>query len=928
MSDEAADVVVALVRDLVAEFHPQSSRVTVTLDSRFDDLGIGSLELAELLRRVQHTCGVTLGAHVLTSAETPHDLLRAIDCSSASAGQQPRPIAPPATAPDAAPAAGAATLIEALDWHVHATPDRAHIRILDERGIPEDLTYAMLHREAAAVAAGLAACDVLPGDRVAIMLPTSRAYFVTFTGVMLAGAVPVPLYPPVRPSLLADHLRRHIGILANAQATVLVTVPEAVSLGQLLRSNIDSLRHVVVPDALEGRIDGALPRPRSLDLALVQYTSGSTGQPKGVALTHQNLLANIRAMGQAAGVSSADIFVSWLPLYHDMGLIGAWLSPLYFGIPLVVMGPQAFLARPSRWLSAIHAHRATISAGPNFAYELCLAKIDDSELEGLDLSSWRLAYNGAEPVSPATIQRFTERFTRYGLRPTAMAPVYGLAESSVGLTFPPLGRNPLVDRIDRAEFAHSGRAVPAQPGPQHPQQAVSFVACGRALPGHEIRIVDSAGIELGDRREGRIEFRGPSATAGYFNNAEATDSLFHGDWLDSGDLGYMADADLYVTGRVKDMIIRAGRNLHPAELEEAIGYLEGVRKGCVAVFAASDPAGGPERLVVVAETRASSDQATRSLRAHIISTTVGLLGSAPDDVVLAPARTIPKTSSGKIRRAASREMYEQARIGAPSRPLWWELVRLRLRGVVPSLRRTRHSAAAVAFAAHAWVVFLILAVPVIILLALLPSPQLRWHMIRASARLLARLTKTEVTVHGLDHLPKPDSPVIVVPNHQSWLDGLVLATVLPRSFCFIAGEVFEHRPLSGFVLRRLGTEFVERHEREHGIADTDRLADDVRAGRSLVVFPEGALSHEPGVRPFRMGAFVVAVRTGACVLPVGIHGTRTILRPGRRFPLRGAIDIAIGPPLHTTGTDWAEAVRLQRTARDAVLRLSGEPDLQ
>ena len=274
-----------------------------------------------------------------------------------------------------------------------------------------------------------------------------------------------------------------------------------------------------------------------------------------------------------------------------------------------------------------------MSAGPNFAYELCLAKVRDAEIEGLDLSSWRLAYNGAEPVSAATIERFGDRFAPYGFRREAMTPVYGLAESAVGLAFPPLGRGPLIDRIRRDAFVRSGRAEPAKPG----ELDLRFVACGQPLPGHEIRVVDAAGNELGDRREGRIEFRGPSATAGYFNNAPATRSLFHDDWLDTGDLGYMADADLYVTGRVKDVIIRAGRNLHPAELEEAVGNLKGVRKGCVAVFASPDPSGGAERLVVMAETRATGDDDTRAaLRSEIAATAVDLLGVAPDDVVLAP----------------------------------------------------------------------------------------------------------------------------------------------------------------------------------------------------------------------------------------------------------------------------------------------------
>ncbi|HWS93784.1 MAG TPA: AMP-binding protein, partial [Mycobacterium sp.] len=473
-SEDRAARILELVQGLSAEVHPHASRVSVTLDSPFDDLGIGSLELAELLRRVQDAFGVALPSHVLTGAETPRDLLRAVSRSHASVGADVGVVSPLAEVAGGPEPAAASTLIDALDWQVGATPEQTHIRILDESGSPDNVTYEALHQEAAAVAAGLLERDVMPGDTVAIMLPTSRAYFITFAGVLLAGAVPVPIYPPARPSQLADHLRRHTGILANARAALLVTVPEAIPLGHLLRANVESLRHVIVPESLMGATGGALPRPRSGDLALVQYTSGSTGQPKGVALTHQNLLANIRAMGQAAAPSGADTFVSWLPLYHDMGLF-AWLSSLYFGVPLVVMAPQVFLTRPSRWLRTIHAYRATISAGPNFAYELCLAKIDDAELHGLDLSCWRLAFNGAEPVSPATIERFTERFGRYGLRREAITPVYGLAECVVGLAFPPLGRGPLIDRVDREVFARSGRADPATSGER---DALRFVACG------------------------------------------------------------------------------------------------------------------------------------------------------------------------------------------------------------------------------------------------------------------------------------------------------------------------------------------------------------------------------------------------------------------------------------------------------------------
>ncbi len=928
-TNECAPAVLALVRGLVAEIHPHATPPAVTLDSTFDSLGIGSLELAELLLRVQDKFGVALPPHILASAETPGDLVTALVPALARGRSAARDdhgmVSQPVTVPGASTPDTASTLNDVLNSHVGATPDRTHIRLLDEDGGPADLSYAALHREAATVAAALIAQDVLPGDRVAIMLPTCRAYFVTFTAAVLAGAVPVPVYPPARPSQLADHLRRTAGILANAGATMLVTVPEAATLGHLLRANVESLRHVVVPESLTGATEDelpSLPRPRTDDLALLQYTSGSTGQPKGVALAHRNLLANIRVMGQAAAASGSDTFVSWLPLYHDMGLIGAWLGCMYFGVPLVVMSPQAFLIRPSRWLWAIHANRATMSAGPNFAYELCLSKVRDDEIEGLDLSSWRLAYNGAEPVSPATIERFGDRFAPYGFRREAMTPVYGLAESSVGLAFPPLGRGPVIDRIRRDVFVRSGRAESVRPD----EPDLRFVACGQPLPGHEIRIVDAAGNELGDRREGRIEFRGPSATAGYYNNAAATRALFHGDWLDTGDLGYLVDADLYVTGRIKDMIIRAGRNLHPDELEEAVGNLEGVRKGCVAVFASPDPSGGPERLVVMAETRATRDDVRAALRSEIAATAVDLLGVAPDDVVLAPPRTVLKTSSGKIRRAASRELYAANKIGARPRALWWELVRLRLRGAAPSLRRARRAAASVAFAGYAWTGYAALGLSVALLLLLLPRPQWRWWVAREAVRLLAHLTGTAVSVRGLDHLPA--ATCIAVANHPSWIDPLVLAAVMPQSFRFVAAEVLEHQRITSFALKRLGHQFVERHEREHGVADVDRLVALARGGQSLVIFPEGRLARAPGLRPFHMGAFVVGAEAGVPAVPVAIRGTRTILRPEHHFPRHGAVEIVVGEPIWPSGTGWAAAVRLQQAARNAVLDLSGESDAE
>ena len=428
-----------------------------------------------------------------------------------------------------------------------------------------------------------------------------------------------------------------------------------------------------------------LPRPGSGDtVALIQYTSGSTGDPKGVVLTHANLLANIRAMGQAMDASSTDVFVSWLPLYHDMGLIGAWLGCLHFAAPLYVMSPLSFLVRPESWLRAMHRFHATFSASPNFGFELCINKIAEEDLVGLDLSSLRMIANGAEPVSAHTVRRFIDRFGRYGFSASAMGPVYGLAECSVGLAFPPPGRPPLIDRVNYDQLSRNGIAEPAKPDDPKPFE---IVASGQPLPGHEIRIVDEAGHEFGDRREGRLEFRGPSTTRGYFRNETKTRELFNDSWLDSGDRAYVAGGDVYITGRVKDIIIRAGRHLYPQEIEEAVAEIPGIRKGGVAVFSVSDPRSGTERVIVLAETREldATARATLQKRAHEVTTDVA--GTPPDEVVLAPPRTVPKTSSGKIRRSAAKELYESGHIGPLQRALWLQVLRLSLAGVGPQLTR-------------------------------------------------------------------------------------------------------------------------------------------------------------------------------------------------------------------------------------------------
>ena len=925
----SAEAVLSHVRELALELHPRRKHsLRITLDSALDrDLGFDSLSRVELLLRLERAFGISLPEQVLASAETPRDLWRAL-LSAGAAGRQGPSSAQIMRAAALEELEGtphtARTLPEMLDWHVLSHPQRPHVYLYGDGDEPEVITYAALADGARALAAGLQARGLLPGQTVAIMLPTGRDYLFSFFGILLAGGIPVPIYPPLRPSQVEDHLRRHAGILANARAVLLITVAEARRVARLLKAQVESLRDVVAPEELAAPAEAFKGcAVRGQDVAFLQYTSGSTGQPKGVILTHANLLANIRAMGEAVQADSTDVFVSWLPLYHDMGLIGAWLGSLYFSTPLVLMSPLAFLTRPQRWLWTIHKHRGTLTAAPNFAYELCLSKVDDRDLEGLDLSSLRMALNGAEPVSSNTVRYFSDRFAPYGFRPQAMAPVYGLAEAAVGLAFPPPDRGPLIDRIQREPFASLGKAVPAEDPDPH---LLEFVACGQPLPGYQIRIVDAAGRELPERQEGRLEFRGPSATSGYLRNAEATRRLFDGVWLDSGDLAYVAEGDVYPTSRVKDVIIRGGRNIYPYEVEEAVGDITGIRKGCVAVFGSPDLASGTERVIVIAETREAEPVSLEALQVQVRGVATDLLGMPPDDVVLAPPHTVLKTSSGKIRRAAVRELFEQGRIGQRPRAVWWQVVRLALASLRPRLRSAWRRFSDTGYAVYAQIVFWLLAPQIWLLVALLPGGRWRWAVMRRNARLLFRLARVPLRMEGLDRWPR-DQACVIVANHASYLDGVVLVAALPTEFAFVAKAELNRQFIPRRFLRRIGAVFVERFDKQRGVADARRTVQTVQAGRSLLFFPEGTFTRMPGLLPFHMGAFVAAAEAGVPVVPVTIRGTRSLLRADSWFPHRGAVHVSVGAPILPVGTDWATAVKLRDAARAALLAHLGEPDL-
>ena len=932
-----------MVRALSLELHPEFAARPLYPESSLEkDAGIDSLARIELLLRIDREWSVALPEETGIAADSVQELALAIESARAApvAGQasNSRASAAAATSKTAARTAGrdrslrepqaAETLVEVIEFHAHDTPDQIAIRLIG--GTEARLSYRDIWEGAADVAFGLRELGLRPGRAVAMMLPTSTDYILTFFGVLLAGGVPVPVYPPLRMAQLEEHLLRRIAIFRNARADLLVVMPEALGLAPLLLRHLPALRHVLAPQDLGSHSGvGEIVRPRATDTAFIQYTSGSTGQPKGVVLAHANLLANIRAMGQAARIASDDVLVSWLPLYHDMGLIGALLTTLYYGMPLVLMSPLYFMARPIRWLNAICEHRGTLSAAPNFAYELCAHRIADDELAGLDLSSWRMALNGAEPVSVRTLEDFANRFMACGFRADAMAPVYGLAENCVGLSFPPPGRGPRIEVISRTALEENGIARP--PDREQGETELRLPGCGFALPGHSIRVADALDHDLPERTVGRLQFRGPSTTVGYFENARATRNLIHADgWLDTGDLGYLADGEVFITGRTKELIIRGGRNIYPYELEQELADLPGIRAGAVAVFGVAEherptasAAVAGESLVVVIETREQDAARREQLREAVVERTIQVLGFAPDDVVLAPLRTVLRTSSGKIRRSAIRDLYLKQRIGRVRSP-GLQKVRLLARGVPAALRRLLVAAGGFLYAT--WVrLVLVLAAPLgYALIAFAPRP-LRWPLLRGVGRMLFALAS--VRVSGREHL-EAGRPLIVVANHASYLDGLLVALALRTPLLFIAKAEFRNSPLAGRFLRSLDVRFVERFRAGESIRDEAAVeAATATTGKPVVFFPEGTFTGGDGLRQFRMGAFVDAVHTGGLIQPVALRGSRHVLRGDGLRPRHGRIEVQILPVLRPEGTGWAEAVRLRNATRRQILAHCGEPSL-
>lgn len=922
--------VLEVTRALALEFGgPRAAQAVAPEASLLKDIGLGSLEQLELRLRLESAFGVELPDETL-ALDTPSELSRAVR-EARAAGPTPLPeVVAPLQRAGIEGAGGARTLHEALHVWAEAEAIRPHVYLRGDDGSFETITYGQLRERAGAIASGLRDQGIRPGETVALMLPTGADFLDAFMGTLTVGAVPVPLYPPFRTAGLEDYLRRQAGILENARVRLLVTTPEVMPVARMLRGALGFGLSMMTAEQLRG--EGAAfsdPSGSPGDPALIQYTSGSTGAPKGVLLSHRALLSNIRAVGDHVGVEPTDVGVSWLPLYHDMGLIGTWLNCLYHGVPLVLMSPLAFLSRPDVWLWAIHRYRATLSAAPNFGYEICARRIPPERLEGLDLSSWRVALNGAEPVSADTLARFSKRFGPYGLRRETLMPAYGLAESSVALCLWPADQAPCVDDVSRSSFERESRAEPPARGDRSP---LRFVSMGPPLPGHEVRVVDERGDSLPEGRVGRLHFRGPSSMAEYYHRPEETRAVrFEEGWIDTGDLAYLKRGELYVTGRRKDLIIKAGRNVAPEDVEAVVADVEGIRRGCVAAFGITDPETGTERLVVVAETRATDPDERRSIESTVVERLGDALDLPPDRVVLVPPRSVPKTSSGKIRRSQAREWFEEGWLGVVERPS------MRMKLELARAAATRLAAAAgsrIRRTAH--VVYLAMALPVLSIALILPA----WAAVRLLpgrgaavvlqkllTRALLSVGRIRTSVTGLENLPD-HGPILLASNHTSYVDTAVLLAHLPVDLRIVAKEEVLGWPLIGTFARKVGHPTVNRQDFRRSVEDRRVVAHRLESGEAILFFPEGTFIRAAGLGPFRLGAFETAVETGTPVVPIALQRTRRILPAGKVLPRAGSVGIWIGGPISPEGKGPRAAVQLRARVFEAIAANCGEPKLE
>ncbi len=568
------------------------------------------------------------------------------------------------------------TIAQAIEDAASADPTRGY-RFFADSGIPGFLppgaegsaeatfSYTAVERMSGRFGGSLQALGLRKGDRVALILPNNDDFVLCFLGALRAGIVPVPIYPPMALGQLQAYLDNTRHIVHKSGARALVTTSKIKRLLGTVQSECPDLEQVVAIEGIRESTEPLKPEKVALeDVAFLQFTSGSTSRPKGVTLTHANLAANIRCIGEhGLRLTNDDVAVSWLPLYHDMGLIGFVLTPLFHRVPVHFLPALTFLKRPVTWLQAFTRVGGTIAYAPNFAYALCVKRIKAADLEGLSLDRWRVAGCGAEPIRPETLEAFGDTFSGIGFKREAFLPSYGMAESSLAIAFTELGEGMKTIAVHGPTLWENGQVRTVA---DDDETAVRLVSCGPQFPEHEVRVFApedaTSATPLAADVVGELRIRGPSVMRGYWEDVERTRDSFAGPWLKTGDLGFLHDEHVFICGRSKEVVIVNGRNYYPQDMEWEASKIAGVRKGNVVAFGARDPSGlerDRERVVLAFEVQEPERLgAPTALLTEVRKAVQEGMGLTLDDVVALPPGALPKTSSGKLQRAKTRELYE------------------------------------------------------------------------------------------------------------------------------------------------------------------------------------------------------------------------------------------------------------------------------
>ena len=571
----------------------------------------------------------------------------------------------------------ARTLAQYIEDAAKSDPTRG-FRFIPEDGSPmtgseASFSYTAIERASARYGGALQALGLRKGDRLALILPTSEDFILAFFGAIRAGIIPVPIYPPLGLGQLQSYLDNTRHIVAKCGARALLTTSKIKRLLGTVQSSCPALEQVVAIEGIRESMEPLKSEKLTLDdIAFLQFTSGSTSRPKGVTLTHANLAANIKCiMNDGLQIREEDRGISWLPLYHDMGLIGFVLAPLANRIPITYLPPLLFLKRPVSWFQAFTRHKGTIAYAPNFAFALCVKRIRERDLEGIDLSSWRVAGCGAEPIRPETLEAFVNAFGKVGFRKEALLPSYGMAEASLAVAFTEIGEGVKTLSVHGPTLWSENLAKPVA---DDDEDAVRLVSCGHAFPDHQISIFDlddaTSATPLPEHKVGEIRISGPSVMKGYWEDVERTRDTFAGGFMKTGDLGFLDGGHLFICGRSKEVVIVNGRNYYPQDMEWEAAKVPGVRKGNVIAFGARDPSGverDRERVVVAFEAQDAEDpEKSAALCVGVRRAVQEGMGLTLDDVVAVVPGALPKTSSGKLQRAKTRELYEGGALASRS----------------------------------------------------------------------------------------------------------------------------------------------------------------------------------------------------------------------------------------------------------------------